>query len=152
LDSVGIFSRFPLIHVTGRDHPDQIIPNHKRDEEPAVCIRPPQSVIPLFLLRVPCIWSNDQGQIEKDLFTFTIGDLMKVPVLVLVSFIPLEAFAVGDGFFHGIRILQQYTLFVKVCEVPFVVTVLSSNPGLSDGECSQCHNIRSASSRVSTMC
>jgi hypothetical protein len=30
---------------------------------------------------VPCIWSNDQGQIEKDLFTFAIGDLMKVPVL-----------------------------------------------------------------------
>ena len=64
-----------------------------------------------------CIWSNDERQIEKDLFTFTIGDLMKVPVLVLVSFIPLEAFAVGDGSFHGTRILQQYTRSVKMREV-----------------------------------
>ena len=63
------------------------------------------------------IWSNDEGQIEKEMFTFTIGDLMKVPVLVLVSFIPLEAFARGDGSFHGTRILQQYTRSVKMREV-----------------------------------
>ena len=66
---------------------------------------------------MPGIWSNDQGQIKKDLFAFTIGDLMKVPVLVLVSLIPLEAFAVGDGLFHGMRILQQYTRSVKMCEM-----------------------------------
>jgi hypothetical protein len=67
----------------------------------------------LFLLRAPCIWSNDKGQIEKDLFTFTIGDLMKVPILVYVSIIPLKAFAIDDGFGHGACILQQHTRLVK---------------------------------------
>ena len=57
--------------------------------------------------------SEDEGQIKKYFFTFPVGNLVQIPILIRIAFIPLEAFAVSNYSFHWRCILQQYTSFVK---------------------------------------
>jgi hypothetical protein len=79
------------IHVSYRDHANQLAPDREGDEQLPAAARLPQGVVPLSALRMPNVTVNDQGLAEKDIFGFFRGDLMPLPVLLSIRFIPLEA-------------------------------------------------------------
>jgi len=41
-----------------------------------------------------------KGKLKKTSYTFAIGNLMKIPIFVRITFIPLKAFTIRDDIFH----------------------------------------------------
>jgi hypothetical protein len=64
---------------------------------------------------------NDERQIEKEFFTLAIADLVKIPILVPVTFIPLKAFTIGKDVFHVFCILQPYTNLSRSSRLHLVI-------------------------------
>ncbi len=50
-----------------------------------------EGIVPLFTLRVADVTANDQRLIEEDVFGFFWSDLMLLPILLNVGFIPIES-------------------------------------------------------------
>lgn len=44
-----------------------------------------------FLSRVCWIWRNNEWFIQEHFFSFLIGDVMFMPIFVLITFVPMEA-------------------------------------------------------------
>jgi hypothetical protein len=50
-----------------------------------------KSVVPLFPLRMADVPTNNQWLIEEDFLGFLLGNLMSFPILLTISFVPIEA-------------------------------------------------------------
>ena len=50
-----------------------------------------KSVVPLFPLRMAEVPTNNQWLIEEDFLGFLLGNLMSIPILLTISFVPIEA-------------------------------------------------------------
>ena len=58
---------------------------------------------------MPLIAADDERLIEKDVFGFFLGDLMPLPILLSIGFVPIEAGAVLQRVL-AFRHAHQYTM------------------------------------------
>jgi hypothetical protein len=66
------------IHVSHRDHSNQLPPNSENNEQ---------------VLRMANIAANDQGLVEENIFGFLRCDLMPLSIVLAIPFVPIEACA-----------------------------------------------------------
>ena len=85
----------------------------KSHKQPAVCICATQHVVPCFARRVSSIRSKDERCVEENLLAFAIGDLVEIPVLVTIRFIPLKSDTIRDDTVHDGYIVPQPAQFDK---------------------------------------
>ncbi len=90
-----------------------ILSDGESHKQPAVCICATQHVIPCFARRVSSIRSKDERCIEENLLAFAIGDLVEIPVLVTIRFIPLKSDTIRDDTVHDGYIVPQPAQFDK---------------------------------------
>jgi hypothetical protein len=62
---------------------------------------------------VSSIRSKDERYIEENLLALAIGDLVEMPVLVAIRFIPLKSDTIGDDAVHDGRMVPQSAQFDK---------------------------------------
>ena len=59
------------------------------------------------------ISGNNQRHIKKNIFAFGVGDAMKLPIFVGISFVPLETFTILNNILH----LQMYVITIyTICK------------------------------------
>jgi hypothetical protein len=90
-----------------------ILSDRESHKQPAICICATQHVIPCFASRVSSIRSKDERCIEENLLALAIGDLVEMPVLVAIRFIPLKSDTIGDDAVHDGRMVPQSAQFDK---------------------------------------
>ncbi len=90
----GINSFLTFCHNAGGNYPQQFVSDGKSNKKPAVCIGSPQREKSCFAVKMFLIKSNYQRQIEKDILTFAIGNLWKMPVFIGITFVPGKTFTI----------------------------------------------------------
>ena len=86
------FIKSPLFagHLPRRNNPDQIPPHGKGYKQQPGLARATESVISSLTLRMLRVVPNDKWLIEENLFALEIRYGMLLPILIGISFIPLE--------------------------------------------------------------
>src|ERR1035437_10424362 len=87
---LGIGIPFFSVHVPNGDYTQKRTADRERNEQVSPAAGLPKCVIPPLLPGVAHIAANGQGFIEKHIFGFFRGDLMPLPILVRVAFIPFK--------------------------------------------------------------
>lgn len=102
---LGIGLLLFAVHVANRYDSDQVAPNGERNKQISLASRLAQGVVSLLALRITWVAANDQRLIEKHIFGFFRSDLMPIPILLNVGFIPIKS---GTFVERVVRLCQKF--------------------------------------------
>lgn len=80
----------PDVHVSNRNHTNEIAPHGERGKQAPADAGPAESVVPPFPLRVSGVAPDNQGFIEEHILCFFGRDVVPFPVLLDIAIIPVE--------------------------------------------------------------
>jgi hypothetical protein len=80
----------PDVHVSNRNHTNEIAPHGERRKQAPAGAGPAENVVSPFLLRVPDVPPDDQGFIEEHILCFFGRDVVSFPVLVGIAIVPVK--------------------------------------------------------------
>jgi hypothetical protein len=86
---------FISCHVPGGYYSDQVFAHGKRYEKHPTGLGTSQYEISALMLRVIFIESKQQWLIKEHFLTFGIGNSVKMPVFLRITFVPLESVTAG---------------------------------------------------------
>lgn len=103
----SVLLSFLSIHVSDRDHPDQLAPDREGDKEQPSARGAPDGPVAFFPRRVPDVAAHHQWLIEEDVLGLLWRYPMALPVLDRVRFIPIESNTLAK------RIVRRHDLYIS---------------------------------------
>jgi hypothetical protein len=80
----------PEVHVSNRNHTNELAPYGERGKQAPARAGPAESVVSPFPSRVPHVAPDDQGFIEEQILCFFGRDAVPFPVLLDIAIVPVE--------------------------------------------------------------
>jgi len=111
-----------MIHISDRNDANQLPPDRESNKQVPAAARLSEGVIPLLPPRMADIAANDQRLVEENVFGFLRRNLMAIPILWAIRFVPIETSAVVQRVFT-FRHKAQYTIDIYKNVNPFGLPV-----------------------------